>query len=75
MNSTFSCWCIHRRDIRKSRLVHFASARERDRFVSVDPLSRIPLETVDGVPCCRVPEVPAPRVAWIEHEPRRPKCS
>jgi len=68
---TFSVWSIHRRDIRKSRLIHFQTALERDRFVLVDPLSRIPLETVDGLPFCRLPEPPPPRVAWISDETRR----
>jgi hypothetical protein len=70
---TFSVWCIHRRDIRKSRLLHFESAIERDRFVLLDPVHRVPLETCDGIPFCRLPETPPPRVKWISYEKREVK--
>ncbi len=67
---TYSAWCIHCRDIRKSRLIHFQTIRERADFVNLDPLHRIPLETVDGIPCCRLPDN-VPKVAWMTDETRR----
>ena len=65
---TAFAWHMNPKDIRRSRLRSFPTAGERDRFCEADPLLRVPLEGVGSLPCCRVPETPAPRVAWISSE-------
>ncbi len=71
----YAVWVIHPKDIRKSRLVPFSSARERDLFCSMDPLRRVPLETCEGLPYCLASDddAPPPKVRWISYEKREVK--
>jgi hypothetical protein len=68
----YPVWQLHRTDPRKNLLLFLSSKDERDAFCALDPRHRIPLQDVDGIPFCRVPEPDPPRVKWITYERREP---
>ncbi len=64
----YPVWQLHPTDPRRNLLLFLSSKDERDTFCAADPRRRIPLEDVDGIPACRVPETPPPRVKWWTRE-------